>query len=64
MLCVQHPNVLRIHNMIEDTVFNHRRWIMLVLELAPKKEIFDFIGVLCHPFCVSLHLHLPYCSKC
>ena len=45
MLCVQHPNVLRIHNMIEDTVFNHRRWIMLVLELAPKKEIFDFIGM-------------------
>jgi hypothetical protein len=34
MLCVQHPNVLRIHNMIEDTVFNHRRWIMLVLELV------------------------------
>jgi hypothetical protein len=49
MLCVNHPNVLRILNMIEDTVFNQRRWIMLVLELAPKKEIFDFIGVLCHP---------------
>jgi hypothetical protein len=44
MLCVNHPNVLRILNMVEDTVFNQRRWIMLVLELAPKKDILDFIG--------------------
>ena len=40
---VNHPNVLRIHAMVDDIQYNDRRWFLLALEIASNRSIFDVI---------------------
>ena len=44
MLRVEHCNVLRLYELLEGVELDGHTWAALVLELAPKGQLFDFLA--------------------